>query len=396
VSRATLPGGLDEQATALLEAHWREPGFCVPNAATYPWQWLWDSCFHAVCWAHLDRPDRAVTELEHALAHQSPAGFVPHLTYWGDGSVHAGFWGRPGTSSITQPPMYGHALAELHRRGVVVPDDLVERASRGLRHLLAVRDRPGVGPVILHPWESGCDDSARWDAWCPPPWTFIRWKEQKGELVAALLPGPARGLAAGEGPAGSTRFEVASAGFAALVAFNARELAVVTGDAGLVAAADAVARLLAARWDPVRRVWADAVVIGPDATATVATLDALLPTLVVADDEAAAAALADIVDDDAYGGRYGPPATRRDEPTYDPTAYWRGPAWPQLTYLCWVAATRRGDGATADWLAGRLVAGARRSGFAEYWHPDTGQGLGALPQTWTALAAVVAGQAPRA
>ena len=37
-------------------------GFCVPNPTTYPWQWLWDSCFHAVVWAHLG-DERAVVEL---------------------------------------------------------------------------------------------------------------------------------------------------------------------------------------------------------------------------------------------------------------------------------------------------------------------------------------------
>ena len=55
----------------------------------------------------------------------------------------------------------------------------------------------------------------------------------------------------------------------------------------------------------------------------------------------------------------------------------------------WVAAGRRGAHAVADDLAGRLVAGASTSGFAEYWHPDTGRGQGAIPQSWTALAAVV-------
>jgi len=138
------------------------------------------------------------------------------------------------------------------------------------------------------------------------------------------------------------------------------------------------------------------VIVGPASGATTRTLDALLPVLVSAEAEAVAVAAAEVVDDAAYGGSFGPAATHRDEPTFDPHAYWRGPAWPQLTYLHWVAATRRGDGATASWLARRLAAGARRSGFAEYWHPDTGQGLGAVPQSWTALAAVVGGQAPRA
>jgi hypothetical protein len=40
-------------------------------------------------------------------------------------------------------------------------------------------------------------------------------------------------------------------------------------------------------------------------------------------------------------------------------------------------------------LAGSLTAGANLSGFAEYWHPDSGVGGGAVPQSWTGLAYVV-------
>ncbi len=72
-----------------------------------------------------------------------------------------------------------------------------------------------------------------------------------------------------------------------------------------------------------------------------------------------------------------------------PRRYWRGPAWPQLTYLLWVAARRR-QHPVAETLRDRLVAGAWRSGFAEYWDPDTAERRGAAPQSWTALAAVVA------
>lgn len=372
------PESLSAQARAVLEANWREPGFCVPHATTYPRLWLWDSCFHAICWAHLGHGDRGLREVYHAMAHQEPDGFVPHITYWHDRDTHADFWGRPHTSTITQPPMYGHALAELHRCGVAIPEALIEQARLGLQYLLTVRMRDGLGPVIVHPWESGCDDSARWDAWCLPPWSVGRWKTVKGELVAALVSG------------GSTRFEVASAGFCALVAFNARELAGITHDTGLLAAADTLAAQLATRRDPHRRTWRDHIVVGPASTAAVRTLDALLPVLVVHDEASIAAAFADILDERAFGGSFGPAANHRDESTFDPAAYWRGPAWPQLTYLLWVAARRRGDEATAAALAERLIAGASRSGFAEYWHPDTGQGLGAIPQSWTALAAVVA------
>ena len=390
------------EAHALLERHWRPPGFCVPNATTYPWQWLWDSCFHAVCWAHLGEGGRAVAELGNVLAHQAPNGFVPHLTYWDGSGVHTEFWGRPGTSSITQPPMYGHAVAELVRRGIAVPDATVARARKGIGFLLgrtgtADSAARGLGPpIIVHPWESGCDDSPRWDAWCPGGWTFDRWKQRKGDLVDALHFDD-------RAPIGSREFEVASPGFAALVAFNARELAEVTGDDSQLAAADAIVEWLAARWQPDTATWTDDVQVGPSSstaptgaasstasTAAVRTLDALLPVLVTADGAAIDAAFAAALDDRAFGGPFGPAAVHRDEPAGDPSAYWRSPAWPQLTYLLWVAAVRRGRPAVADDLAGRLVAGARRSGLAEYWHPDTGEGFGAVPQSWAALAAVVA------
>jgi len=108
----------------------------------------------------------------------------------------------------------------------------------------------------------------------------------------------------------------------------------------------------------------------------VRTIDSLLPTL-VSDGPRRAEVFAQLGDPAAFGGRYGPPAVHRAEPAYDPGSYWRGPCWPQLTYLLWVAGAPVGE---------RLVAGALASGLAEYWDPDTGAGLGAVPQSWAGLA----------
>ena len=120
----------------VLEANWREgPGYTVPSTTVYPFQWLWDSCFHAVTWAVLGEGERARRELAHLFRTQSPLGFVPHVDYEHEPGHHAEFWRREGQSSITQPPMFGHAVAVLHRLGVPV-DDLVEPATRGLQFLL--------------------------------------------------------------------------------------------------------------------------------------------------------------------------------------------------------------------------------------------------------------------
>ncbi len=355
----------------MMDRAWREPGFCVPNRSVYPHQWLWDSCFHAVIWTALGS-DRGVLEVDNAMANIGNDGFVPHMTYWTKPRLHARFWGRPLVSSITQPPMYGHAIAELVRAGHRVPSGLVDRARAGLIHLGSRRrTRAGLIPVF-HPWETGCDDSPRWDGWLPPG-TADRipvWRETKGRLVEALDTGP-------EGQAvGSGRFVVGSVGFNALVAWNARELLeVAPADLELSALADDITRAVADRWQRDR--WADD---GPP-SGRIRTLDAMVALLVDPRDDGFDA----LIDPAAFGARFGPRGVHRAEPSYQPGVYWRGPAWPQLSYLLMIAAERAGHGAT-ETLARGLVDGAGRSGLAEYWHPETGAGLGAMPQSWAGLA----------
>jgi hypothetical protein len=364
-----------------MNAHWRNDGYTVPSAAVYPWQWLWDSCFHALVWAELGSADRAVDELASALSDQDALGFVPHVRYVGSPDHLSTFWGRPATSSITQPPMYGHAVAELVRRGISVPDVTVERAEMGLRFLLDRRARTDDGLVtVVHPWETGCDDSPRWDHWCRPAWDTGRWYEVKGELLAGVE------RSASGAPLANPAFGAGSVGFSALIAWNAAELASVTGDRALATAGLAVARAVDARWDAGLRTWVDA---GPSAATSgrARTLDALLGSLLPG--EHAVEALEQTVDDGAFGGRFGPPAVHRLDPAYEPGTYWRGSAWPQLTYLLWCAARRAGADAVAKGLADRLVAGAATSGLAEHWHPDTGAPLGAVPQSWSGLALLV-------
>ena len=220
-----VPRPLRLRAAAILDDHWRPDGYTSPNLTTYPWQWLWDSCFHALVWAALGRPERSLAELDAALAPIDADGFVPHMRYQSDPTVRADFWGRPGTSSITQPPMFGHALAELHRGGVDLPAVVLERATAAFRFLLERRDRTGGLVAVVHPWETGCDDSPRWDHWSPGPYDRTGFRAVKGDLVTTI-----RRTVAGS-PVGNDAFAPGSIGFNALVAFNARELAAVTGDA---------------------------------------------------------------------------------------------------------------------------------------------------------------------
>ena len=171
----------------LLERNWvPTPGFTMPNRRKYPWQWLWDSCFHAIAWSALGDA-RCVTELETLLALQLPSGFVPHMGYQTDPGRSLALWRHPGRSDITQPPMYGHALSVLARRGFAV-EHLYGPATAGLHYLFERRRDPSSGLIrVLHPWESGCDDSPRWGGSQPVPFKERRWNKKKRELVRSLL-----------------------------------------------------------------------------------------------------------------------------------------------------------------------------------------------------------------
>jgi glycogen debranching enzyme len=266
-----------------------------------------------------------------------------------------------------------------------LPDELIDRAWRGLDFLLRRRARHlASGLVVLaHPWESGADDSPRWDDLCPEGVSPESWYRRKGELVASIVRGESGA------PIANPACVVASAGFNALIAFNTYELLSLVIDDGLQRSADDLVADLDRRWDDALRTWIDAGET-EHRSGRVRTLDALLPLLVTRDDRARASALASLVDEAHHGAAFGPCGVHRAEAVFAADTYWRGPTWPQLDYLCWVAARRAGDHATARTLARQTVAGALRSGLAEYWEPDTGRGLGAIPQSWTGLALVMA------
>jgi hypothetical protein len=340
--------------------------------------WLWDSCFHAIAWSSLGDP-RGVTELENVLSLQLPNGFVPHMGYQTDPRASLALWHVPGRSDITQPPMYGHALRVLAARGFAV-DHMYGAATAGLNYLFQHRRDPGSGLIrVVHPWEAGWDDSPRWDGWRVEPFNERRWNAKKRELV--------RSIQLQDGVASTNPgFDVGSAGFSALVAFNAREVAEATANQDLLSKASALAKAIDNHWVDSRRTWSDVCLAGPRSTSAVRTLDALFAVLVSENSRYLDVAFGEIFDPSSFWRPSGPASTAADEPSYDPRRYWRGDAWPQELYLLMIAAHRSGRHVEADRLAGKLVLGCIGSRYAERWNPETGAGLGAVPQGWAALA----------
>jgi hypothetical protein len=371
---------VDDAARRVLEAAWGEGrGYCVPNPTRYPHLWLWDSCFHSIAWAALG-DGRAVEELGSALVAQTADGFVPHMRYR-DRPTDYLRGPREDASSFTQPPIYGIAVEQLDGRGFAVPDAVVEAAAAGVRYLATERATADGLVAIWHPWESGADDSPRWDDWVGETrWSRARWSASDQALFRAVR--YRDGVAVG-----SSAFGSAPAAFHAITGCAAAALARVTGRTDLRTLAAALADALDAhQWDEHERLWDDRPLVGGGNDQRIPTLDGVLGALLTDDRSRATAALDQVLDPDRFAAPYGPRYLPPDHPRYDPHAYWRGPAWPQLSYLLWLAARRWDRSDVADAVRTWTRAGVAASRFAEYWHPETGQGLGAIPQTWATIA----------
>jgi glycogen debranching enzyme len=238
---------------------------------------------------------------------------------------------------------------------------------------------------VVHPWEAGNDHAPRWDDWGAPGRTkdgYSRpartaWNKERMNDVSFAADGAAEW---------STSFVACPAAFNAYTAFNFRELAAVTGDGTLEARADELADAMDARlWDEEERLWSDHAVVGGGPSVRTPISDGVMGALVTADREKAQAALRQLNDPVRFGAPFGPANVARSHPAYDPDTYWRGPAWPPLNYLFQLALKRFGMMEESTALAALTEAGAVASGWAEYWNPENGRGLGAVPQSWAGL-----------
>src|SRR3712207_6958133 len=153
----------------------------------YPHQWSWDAAFVSVGLAHLD-PGRACAELDHLFRGQWRTGMLPHIVFdpaettyfpgpdrWGCAEVTDDAPVAPRTSGICQPPVHALAVERIvalaERRGPAAVAHVrawLPGAYRRLlawhRYLVRERDPLRTGLVAIHHgWESGMDNSPRWD-----------------------------------------------------------------------------------------------------------------------------------------------------------------------------------------------------------------------------------------
>ncbi len=406
-----------DQAKRILAANDRG-GYTVPTDRLYPFQWNWDSAFVAMGFALYDT-DRAYQELERLVEGQWADGMIPHIvfhqpsdTYFPGPDVWRTNHGLP-TSGITQPPVFAIALRRLYEAAGKPAENrtlpLYEAALKWHRWWYSARDPDDTGLVaLLHPWESGSDNSPAWDiALSRVPMTTDTpvVRKDTGHVNAEMRPRDEdyrrfihlvdTYAACGWDPVRQWEkapFKVAEIQTTAILLKAGEDLEHLArqfgrdGDAAEIATFNEKTRKAILRqWRPaVSRFVSRDLVAGEDIEAP--TQAGFIPLLSLDLDRKIAGALVDEMRVWSNDLKVAFPTTKPGIASFEPKRYWRGPAWAIINWLLIDGLRRNRYPDIAETLRRSTIEAIETEGFAEYFDPVTGEGCGGLGFSWTAAA----------
>lgn len=148
--------------------HHKGYSYTIPSDDTYPYQWLWDSCFAAIAMTYFDI-DGAKDELRSLVSAQFENGMIPHMIYWQrvkNDPFPKIKWGKDHTSTITQPPVLAMAVQKIyHTDGdLKFVREMLPHLDAFHRYFFRHRDPRNSNLIgVIDPDESGEDNSPRFD-----------------------------------------------------------------------------------------------------------------------------------------------------------------------------------------------------------------------------------------
>ncbi|GAB4098432.1 glucosylglycerate hydrolase [Sinomonas halotolerans] len=427
-------GELGDRARAVLAGN--DLGTMVTAAPDlYPHMWSWDAAFVASGLSTVDVP-RALAEMSSLLAAQWHSGMIPHIVFSDAPGYFPGVdrWRTAGvspegvsSSGICQPPVHATLVRRIVERAAARGGQDAQAAEDFARStvpqwirwhewLRSARAADGSGLVtVYHGWESGMDNSPRFDG----PYSRVHpgelepFQRTDTRIVEDASQRPsdeeyARYLWLVQQMAdvrfddarlpGAVDFQVKDVFMSAVLAAANEDLAVLAEDYGHGGEA---AQL---------REWAAEFREGVDSTVDPETglardRDVLtgewigLPTiagfapLVSSTDPLLRARQSELIDGPDWTGdpRLAfplPASTSTRYPELRPRQYWRGPVWPVMNWYLASALRRHGDeeryGRWREASLDQLMEGH----FGEYYEPFTGEPLGSWDQSWTAAVAL--------
>ncbi|MET4584123.1 hypothetical protein ABIE21_003661 [Conyzicola nivalis] len=407
-------------ATRVLERNWRGT-YTVPAGGLYPHQWSWDSAFIAVGLRHIS-PRRAQIELDSLLSAQWHDGRLPQIVFNrerdDDYSPGGDFWrsetipesSAVSTAGLVQPPNHALAVLLVHEA-----DPAESRRRRFLQrayprlvawhhYLRSRRTGPSGLARIVHPWESGMDNSPYWDAPLAAMTETIVDDVPRPDLQHAdashrpsnaeygkylYLAGRYRDHDCDDLDALSP-YQLEDPAFNALWARSElalADIAAVLGDDASAAEhrenAEQIAHALESLWDEGLGCFVARDLLS-GRLQRFRTVSGLVPLLLP--DLAHTDALLQTLRGEhfALGQVALVPSHDLTAPTFDTARYWRGPSWFNTAWLVAEALDERGHGSEARALAEQMSSLALTHDFPEYVDPHTGAPRGTLDFSWTA------------
>ena len=154
----------------------RRSKYTLPtNTNLYPAQWNWDSAFIALGYSNFNLK-YSFKEIETLISGQWEDGMIPHILFHKKNTNYTPnykAWNcgkNVSSSGITQPPILASVLRLIIERKKFTKKEiskfssLILKIKKYLEWFIRYRDPKRTGLIsILHPWESGYDNSPLWD-----------------------------------------------------------------------------------------------------------------------------------------------------------------------------------------------------------------------------------------
>ena len=379
----------------------KEFSFVVPSLRGYPFQWFWDSCFHAIALTHLDL-DQAKAELRTLMIGALPDGFIPHIIFW-EMDKQPDFLSRnivgmtsPNYSSTMQPPIIAYAVERVFQAtgDTAFRDEALPILTGFYRWLRANRDPDDDGLIaVIQPEEAGTDCSPKYDE-------ALGLEELTNQgFIAALR----KVYAAYEPMRGDDRSILAADIFHfedvlvnSIYAFGMRALARLLGDSPEAAefrreADRTLNALLSKCWDEEAGAFFDLSGVA-EAPVRVVTISSLMPLILEDLPRPIVERLVNrwVTSTDDFWLPYPLPSVPASDPKFmpgNPRGFiWRGPTWINTNWFLSHGLRRHGYSELADTIVAKSLEAIEMSGYREYYHPYTAEGLGARDFGWSTLA----------
>jgi len=420
---------LVEAARKILQQNWNGK-FTIPSPSLYPHQWSWDSAFVAIGNSHYDI-ERSIKELEYLFDAQWKNGMVPHIvfndratSYFPSGEFYdcqrsSDAPKHVKTSGMTQPPVHAIAAYYVYKNH---PDE--QEAKKFLKsnfpkimkfheYLMSDRDPEGMGAItVMHPWESGMDNSPVWDEALKRLDVSDIPKYKRKDLENVSDPGQRPSKETYDrfifllhimkkydydhlGMYDDYPFKIKGAAFTSLLYTSNNYLLKIADiineeNRSIIDWQSRIKNNFQKNFCP--NLKTDPLCYNYDLIAkehimkqTVGSMVPIYSGLLTKDQM-------DKIVDMLGGSRFCGttchvkmvPSTGLDEKDYTPQLYWRGPVWINVNWLVWCGLQKYGYKEKADQIKDGVIELVKEHGFYEYFDASTGAGYGGRNFSWTA------------